>query len=875
MEPQSSFSDEHTEDSDPALKWFLHHSQSQEHEKIESFCVGVDKFWEGQWSSYMKDWAAFNRQGQVTDQTVIQSCDSPLASDSSSRESSFFSWNSENSCIAGRHVLQSPELLSSRFSGFSLFNSGINHLEAVSREGVSSEKVLIQEEQQEQFLSQDGDFLHRIKPSTCSGGSIGCSRHVDSNFDTAELIREGVSAVAYGHQTNTSKDCVDDGWESTSSDSQSWVSTSFDTHDKDNGMQLGRPCTDRECPLSTSSTQAGNTANHWHADELSSRQGHAMPSTVELKNCCTNLLGSHSHDTPKECEHTFHIQSYKEITSSSGNICRCDSLRLGSDGILCGVCNADALTHSSLTCTEKLHVATAHQPCRLRFESETYQMDLMQDFGPVADNCDASVHEGCMPDESFEQNGMQGLCEISEHAKHKPDKISQFNSVMVDTKAKLPSGGSCKHLQPTSPNTVISASLQSGNVKNLPSHIKSGYSVPVKDRFASSTLHGYLRFAEQGGSPCYSFFVDDSDEVLFARACEQEKRSNKENCDWTYTFHSKKDNGKAKGAWKGWSKREKVASDLVANMRVPSVGHYNMKGNQDGLAKEARFVLYDGRGPQHVESQAIGSNKIQAQPLKPVLDNMAASQTEHAKQRVEPYIMNPDANIGHVNIRPAGQAHSNSNTVKNGSIRTANAKTAPGSKDSGVGNLKPCHLQQAELAAIVISTSVKEKKITTRKESKSSHKDTAGWGIKFLDKGSESGWGLSFMEKLKPSSDARGLEEMPSCRVPDRGGQSKCIGAQTTGGPCLSNMVKLETNKGSHTMSPIDLAHKLGKTLSNRKKKLKIDVTVILPAGIHGLPSMQNEENVGFVGASHGPTPLLERWMSGGQCECGGWDMGC
>lgn len=39
--------------------------------------------------------------------------------------------------------------------------------------------------------------------------------------------------------------------------------------------------------------------------------------------------------------------------------------------------------------------------------------------------------------------------------------------------------------------------------------------------------------------------------------------------------------------------------------------------------------------------------------------------------------------------------------------------------------------------------------------------------------------------------------------------------------------------------------------------------TVILPSGVHGLPSKGE------------PSPLIERWKSGGLCDCGGWDLGC
>lgn len=39
--------------------------------------------------------------------------------------------------------------------------------------------------------------------------------------------------------------------------------------------------------------------------------------------------------------------------------------------------------------------------------------------------------------------------------------------------------------------------------------------------------------------------------------------------------------------------------------------------------------------------------------------------------------------------------------------------------------------------------------------------------------------------------------------------------------------------------------------------------TVILPGGFHSLP------NKGI------PSPLIDRWKSGGLCDCGGWDIGC
>lgn len=46
-------------------------------------------------------------------------------------------------------------------------------------------------------------------------------------------------------------------------------------------------------------------------------------------------------------------------------------------------------------------------------------------------------------------------------------------------------------------------------------------------------------------------------------------------------------------------------------------------------------------------------------------------------------------------------------------------------------------------------------------------------------------------------------------------------------------------------------------------------VRVLIPSGSHGMP----ESDGPCPGI--GPSSLLERWRSGGGCDCGGWDMGC
>ncbi|PNY05253.1 hypothetical protein L195_g001697 [Trifolium pratense] len=41
------------------------------------------------------------------------------------------------------------------------------------------------------------------------------------------------------------------------------------------------------------------------------------------------------------------------------------------------------------------------------------------------------------------------------------------------------------------------------------------------------------------------------------------------------------------------------------------------------------------------------------------------------------------------------------------------------------------------------------------------------------------------------------------------------------------------------------------------------EVTAVLPSGVHSLPS------------DGGPSSLIERWKTGGSCDCGGWDLAC
>ncbi|KAF3795507.1 hypothetical protein EJ110_NYTH00062 [Nymphaea thermarum] len=50
-----------------------------------------------------------------------------------------------------------------------------------------------------------------------------------------------------------------------------------------------------------------------------------------------------------------------------------------------------------------------------------------------------------------------------------------------------------------------------------------------------------------------------------------------------------------------------------------------------------------------------------------------------------------------------------------------------------------------------------------------------------------------------------------------------------------------------------------------KEKQSSSNMKVILPSGVHGIPA--NDAGM--------PSRLIDRWRSGGSCDCGGWDEGC
>ncbi|KAL5580867.1 hypothetical protein UlMin_013309 [Ulmus minor] len=67
-----------------------------------------------------------------------------------------------------------------------------------------------------------------------------------------------------------------------------------------------------------------------------------------------------------------------------------------------------------------------------------------------------------------------------------------------------------------------------------------------------------------------------------------------------------------------------------------------------------------------------------------------------------------------------------------------------------------------------------------------------------------------------------------------------------------------DTSHGCHSKSVDDVQCR-----SFSRSGDLFSTTVILPSAVHSIPS------------NGGPSSLIERWKSGGVCDCGGWDLGC
>ncbi|CAN8316966.1 unnamed protein product [Cochlearia groenlandica] len=78
----------------------------------------------------------------------------------------------------------------------------------------------------------------------------------------------------------------------------------------------------------------------------------------------------------------------------------------------------------------------------------------------------------------------------------------------------------------------------------------------------------------------------------------------------------------------------------------------------------------------------------------------------------------------------------------------------------------------------------------------------------------------------------------------------------------------LSTHRSESVLFGVETNEELAAIVQTRNKNQRhnttTNTTIILPSGFHTVPTDCND-----------PLPLIQRWRSGGACDCGGWDIGC
>ncbi|XP_039057769.1 uncharacterized protein LOC120201179 [Hibiscus syriacus] len=79
----------------------------------------------------------------------------------------------------------------------------------------------------------------------------------------------------------------------------------------------------------------------------------------------------------------------------------------------------------------------------------------------------------------------------------------------------------------------------------------------------------------------------------------------------------------------------------------------------------------------------------------------------------------------------------------------------------------------------------------------------------------------------------------------------------------LTAIVFLRRTAGKQHVETVEASVSCACSLNTGDCSTSMDILV--PAGIHDGPRTRNG----------GPSSLIDRWRSGGHCDCGGWDLGC
>ncbi|GLJ21490.1 hypothetical protein SUGI_0396820 [Cryptomeria japonica] len=394
-------------------------------------------------------------------------------------------------------------------------------------------------------------------------------------------------------------------------------------------------------------------------------------------------------------------------------------------------------------------------------------------------------------------------------------------------------------------------------------------------------LQGLLHFKYKSGFPYFTFSRNESDEILAAKTWKD--NSEGRDFDWMYSFHSGKstDKKRNKSGWGNWGRKDNHIPDLVANMKVSSslCSKLNGHGNVEHIV-ETEFVLFGSKKgninsnpivrTEYTENSSFSPSQVghpevsSDMPLSnssPVSTTSSTSMPGDTMESILPRdLVHLDRKTEmHALGYPSRQnfrepCQSNSMRSRSEGRNTIQATHTESNILNSNVILSSPFSPDLELAALVIKVPLEWRgSVKGGQGEDAASNEFGGWGLKFLAKnlgGSSTDTYFDYPMNLPPEFD-----DYSHCHSLKSSVSPMEFGNISTENSCL-NSERCSFEYGSSESSDIH---------SSCGAQGHTGVTVIIPAGIHSQPSTN----------SGGPSPLIERWRSGGSCDCGGWDLGC
>ncbi|KAH7289610.1 hypothetical protein KP509_30G011600 [Ceratopteris richardii] len=354
---------------------------------------------------------------------------------------------------------------------------------------------------------------------------------------------------------------------------------------------------------------------------------------------------------------------------------------------------------------------------------------------------------------------------------------------------------------------------------------------------APCVQQGFLQRFESGGNTCYTLCLKDSEEMLYAKASTSAHDSDKEDCECIYTFQSAKGKGRGKGShgWKSWLKKEgKLISDRSGRMKVST--EFCSEVSSTGRRVQflvSEFVLYNEQNHDPARSQSLRFLPISNSRRDSYMSDATPPSARSA------YEFSQSAAL----LRKPLTSTPHSPSIRRMSSRWANVSHQPW-QYGPFKNRKPVHQSSCSIDA---------------------WSDT-DFGVPEVQQGefcsTLSSELLAIVVKvpMEVIYESNGIFKTASCRrslkFTDDNQDSKVSGMygkdESMHAGTLNSATLVDDKQGSVHASGI-CPPSLG------------CVTMLLPKDQHGIPK----------DGLHGPKSLIDRWRQGGQCDCGGWDLGC